>query len=143
MSDQKKTLALGATSGEGSDKTFSSVHSSRYPSFPPDKNHGTHCRAALGCLLTDEKVDQFSYHQTTGYPLVDFRTRISNLRLTYDWPIEDEFHQTRDFNGEPRRVKRYWLDREAMQALFERQPEFKQRCLLFSESFKQGGRGDE
>lgn len=140
MTGQKKTPAPMAVGGEGSEKTFSNAHSSRCPTFPPDENHGTHCRAVLGCLLTGGKVDQFSYHQTTGYPLVDFRTRISNLRLAHHWPIEDEFHETRDFNGEPRRVKRYWLDRDAMQALFKRQPEFKHRCMLFSESFKQGGR---
>lgn len=117
-----------------------STNYSRIPTFPANERYSTHCRAVLACLLTGAKVNQFIYHQTTGLPLVDFRTRISNLRLDYYWPIEDEFHNTRDFNGEPRRVKQYWLDRERLQSLYKRSPEFKHRCQLFRENFfKQEG----
>lgn len=106
------------------------------PTIPASGKHASHCRAALACLLRGGKVDQFNYHNATGNPLVDYRTRISNLRLTYEWPIASEFHYTNDFNGEPRRVKQYWLDRKALADLFRENPEFDQRCaLLVAEHF--------
>ena len=140
MTYQRKAPAVG--DGKGHNQNTHTHHDSRCPTFPANERYSTHCRAVLGCLLTGGKVDQFTYHTATGLPLVDFRTRISNLRLEHNWPIEDEFHDTQDFNGEPRRVKRYWLDRAELLALFERCPNLKHRCEMFSESFKQGGRGD-
>lgn len=101
------------------------------PTFPRNETHATHCRAVLQCLLSGEKIDQFLYHARTGLPLVDYRTRISNLYLAHGWPIEREFHVTRDFNGEPRRVKRYWLNQSAMQGYYRRVPAFEARCALF------------
>src|SRR5690554_4292276 len=115
MTHEKKSPRRG---GEGSQQNNQDgLNYSRCPTFPANENHATHCRAVLAYLLTGAKVDQFTYHLRTGYPLVDFRTRISELHLNHKWPIERKFHDTFDFNGEPRRVKRYWLDRMAMRAL--------------------------
>lgn len=139
MTGAKKNPAPAATGCEAQDKSFND-HSSRTPLFPANGNYANHCRAVLGCLLTGRKVDQFSYHSETGLPLVDYRTRISNLRLECYWPIDDEFHDTFDFNGEPRRVKRYWLNQDAMSLLFKLYPGFKDRCTMFTEQDKQGGR---
>lgn len=108
------------------------------PTFPHSQ-HATHCHDVLGLMLSGVMADQFIYHTETSNPLVDFRTRVSNLRLNNGWPILDEFHTTHDFNGEPRRVKRYWLDASAMEAHFKRDPDFKQRCMLFVDAFKAGG----
>lgn len=136
MDNQKKSPALAGTGGEAQGKASNTHHSSRCPTFPTSE----HGRAVLGCLLTGDKVDQFSYYQTTSHPLVDFRTRVSNLRLDHHWPIDREFHQTHGLNGEPRRVKRYWLDRAELLALFERCPNLKHRCEVFSEKFRQEGK---
>ena len=111
---------------------------SRCPTFPANGSHVTHCRAVLAYLLTGAKVDQFTYYERTGYPLVDFRTRISDLYQIHNWPIEREFHHTLDFNGEPRRVMWYWLNQKAMKVLYERNPKFKQRCLLLRDTFERG-----
>lgn len=105
------------------------------PTFPTSGNHVTHCRATLALLLGGGRIDQFVYHQRTGLPLVDFRTRISNLSLKNGWPIEREFHLTRDFNGEPRRVMSYWLDLELMKACFAADPAFKARCEKFRQQW--------
>lgn len=139
MTIQKKNLAPVAAGSEVQGM-YSETHHSRCPGFPANENYANHCRAVLGCLLTGEKVDQFIYHAKTGLPLVDYRTRISNLRLKYHWPIEDDFHDTFDFNGEPRHVKHYWLNQKAMGLLFERYPGFKDRCTLLAEEGYQGGR---
>lgn len=103
----------------------------KMPTFPHEGNHASHCRAALLMLLNDERCDQFTYHLETGFPLVDFRTRISNLYLNHGWPVEREFHETHDFNGEPRRVKYYWLNQSTMEDYFRCDPDFKQRCEMF------------
>ncbi|WP_431023793.1 hypothetical protein [Halomonas sp. H5] len=105
------------------------------PSFPTQGHHITHCRAALALLLSGERVDQFVYHQRTGLPLVDFRTRISNLTIINRWPIEREFHLTYDFNDEPRRVMEYWLDRARLAALYRANPDFKARCEAFKRKY--------
>lgn len=139
MTIQKKNLAPVAAGSEVQG-IYSETHHSRCPQFPANENYANHCRAVLGCLLSGEKVDQFTYHTKTGLPLVDYRTRISNLRLKYHWPIEDDFHDTFDFNGEPRRVKHYWLNQKAMGLLFEHYPGFKDRCTLLAEEGNQGGR---
>lgn len=131
----EKSPALAGTGDEAQDKASITHHSSRCPTFPTSANG----RAVLGCLLTGSKVDQFSYYQTTGGPLVDFRTRVSELSREHYWPLADEFHNTRDFNGEPRCVKRYWLDRVELLALFDGFPDFKHRCELFSDKFRQEG----
>lgn len=131
---QKKSPVPAATGSEAKGSASSEYYSSRCPSFPAS----AHCRAALGCLLAGGKVDQFTYHTATGCPLVDFRTRVSELSRDYHWPIADEFHDTRDFNGEPRRVKRYWLDHAEMLALFDRCPSLKRRCELFLAHFERG-----
>lgn len=139
MDGQRKSPRRG---DEGLQKNNQdSSNYSRIPTFPANERYSTHCRAVLACLLTGAKVDQFTYHTATGLPLVDYRTRISNLRLDHYWPIDDEFHDTYDTgNGEPRRVKRYWLNRAVMQSLFKQDPIFKRRCELLRESFEQGGR---
>ncbi|WNK19359.1 hypothetical protein P1P91_10895 [Halomonas piscis] len=134
--NNEKSPALAATSGEAQGNASDTHHSSRCPTFPTSE----HGRAVLGCLLTGGKVDQYSYYQTTGHPLVDFRTRVSELSRDHYWPIDGEFHETQDFNGEPRRVKRYWLDRAELLALFERCPSLKHRCEVFSDKFRQEGK---
>lgn len=103
----------------------------KMPTFPTNENHASHCQGVLVMLLNGEPCDQFAYHLQTSYPLVDFRTRVSNLYLNHGWPIEREFHETFDFNGEMRRVKHYWLNQSAMQEYFRCDPGFKQRCMLF------------
>lgn len=140
MKHAKQSPELAGTGFEAQGITTDAHHSSRCPTFPANEYHATHRRAVLGCLLTGGKVDQFTYHSMTGCPLVDFRTRVSNLRLEHHWPIADEFHQTTDYNGEPRRVKRYWLDHAELLALFERCPDLKRRCELFSDKFRQEGK---
>ncbi|UYG01761.1 hypothetical protein OCT51_11105 [Halomonas sp. LR3S48] len=107
---------------------------SRLPLFPIDEHFITHTRAVLAMLLRGEHCDQFSYHQHTGLPIADFRTRVSELYRN-GWPIERAFHHTHDANGEPRRCKYYWLDRDLLKAYFRQEPAFKTRCEAFGKKY--------
>lgn len=101
-----------------------------FPTFPTNEHFITHTRAVLAMLLRGEPCDQFSYHRSTGLPISAFRTRVSDLYRN-GWPIDREFHLTEDINGEPRRCKRYWLDRGQMATYFAVDPAFKTRCEAF------------
>ncbi|EWH00457.1 hypothetical protein [Halomonas sp. BC04] len=109
---------------------------SRLPRFPTQEHFITHTRAVLAMLLRGDGCDQYSYHRLTGLPLSDFRTRVSELYRA-GWPIDREFHQTLDTNGEPRRCKHYWLNAEEMAGYFAAAPVFRVRCKAFEE--KHGG----
>lgn len=141
MMSERKSPAPAATGCEASNEPLLNSHCIRCPTLPTNGEHATHCRAVLQCLLSGEKIDQFLYHARTGLPLVDYRTRVSNLRLNNHWPICDEFHLTRDFNGEVRRVKWYWLDSDKMELLFHEYPGFQQRCAALT--FEFGGEVEE
>lgn len=106
----------------------------RLPAFPTNEAFITHTRAVLAMLLRGELCDQFAYHRSTGLPIADFRTRVSELYRN-GWPVEREFHLTRDINDEPRRCKHYWLNREQMAAYFASEPSFKTRCEAFERKY--------
>lgn len=98
------------------------------PPFPD----GPHGRAALRMLLKGEPCDQIQYHLNTGYPIADFRTRVSELTQG-GWPILRAFHWTRDVNGHPYKCKTYWLDFQTLEAMFTADSVFRQRCQMLRE----------
>lgn len=98
----------------------------------PAGNYATHARAALAMLLRGESCDQYTYHRLTGYPMADFRTRISELFRGCNWEIDREYHNTTDHNGQPQRCKHYWIDREWLKAVYSADPVLAARCKLLA-----------
>ena len=100
----------------------------------PSGNHATHGRAILGMLIRGDECDQYRYHELTGFPMADFRTRISELGNRDGWQIDREYHHTRDHNGQPQRCKHYWIDPEWLARVFESDPVLAARCKMLANS---------
>ncbi|MGD9662786.1 MAG: hypothetical protein AB7U63_16090 [Porticoccaceae bacterium] len=95
--------------------------------FPNGRNR-THALAILAMLIRGDECDQFAYHEATGYPIADFRTRVSELGRNHGWQIDRAWTHATDHNGQVQRCKHYWLDPEWLAQVYAENPELERRC---------------
>lgn len=99
--------------------------------FPNGRNR-THGLAILAMLVRGDDCNQYSYHELTGYPTTDCRTRISELGLIHGWQIERAWTHATDHNGQVQRCKHYWIDRDWLSQMYAANPELERRCELLA-----------
>lgn len=99
--------------------------------FPNGRNR-THGLAILAMLVRGDDCNQYSYHELTGYPTTDCRTRISELGLVHGWQIERAWTHATDHNGQVQRCKHYWIDRDWLSQMYAANPELERRCELLA-----------
>ncbi len=99
--------------------------------FPNGRNR-THALAILAMLIRGDQCDQFAYHKATGFPIADFRTRVSELGLIHGWQIDRAWTHATDHNGQRQRCKCYWLNREWLAQAYAQNPELERRCKVLA-----------
>lgn len=99
------------------------------PAFPQSK----HSRFILAMLLAEMTCHQYSYHYKSGYPIADFRKRLSDVRKAGWVTDKSTRQQVKDKDGVIRVCDLHWIDNDWLLGLFALYPDMQKRCALLIE----------